>query len=198
MFVEVIKQIKIAFILVVILTVLTGLIYPVLVTSLAQTLFPWKANGSFLQKDGKRVGSLLIGQAFTDPKYFWSRPSATLPYPYNATNSSGSNNSPTNSSFLAIVKDRVTRLHQADPENHELIPIDLVTASGSGLDPDISPAAALYQVHRIAVARRMTEQELQKLIHNLTKSRLLLILGEPRVNVLQLNKALDNLELNIK
>lgn len=189
-----IKQIKTAFMLLILFSILTGLIYPAVVTGLAQLLFSWRANGSIMQQNNKIIGSELIGQSFSDPKYFWSRPSATTPFPYNAENSSGSNLGPSNPDFLATVKDRVANLRKADPQNKNLIPVDLVTASGSGLDPEISPLAAFYQVHRVAIARGVSETEIQILIKNRIKNRFLKILGEPRVNVLELNLALDNLE----
>ena len=186
-----IKQAKTAFILLVIFMLLTGLIYPGIVTGLAQLLFPWQASGSFIQQDGKTLGSQLIGQSFTDPKYFWGRPSATKPMPYNAAHSSGSNSGPNNPDFLKTVRERVTYLQQADLQNHDLIPVDLVTASASGLDPEISPAAAYYQVHRIAKLRKIPEREIAALIQNMIQDPFLKILGEPRINVLLLNLALD-------
>jgi potassium-transporting ATPase KdpC subunit len=190
---DIFKPVKTACILLILLTFLTGLIYPVLVTGLAQLLFPWQANGSLLTKNNQRIGSTLIGQSFTDPKYFWGRPSATTPFPYNAENSSGSNIGPSNPNFLVAVKGRIQVLHQADPQNQYLIPIDLVTASGSGLDPEISPLAAFYQVSRIAKARGLAEKDISILIRHLIINRTLRILGEPRVNVLALNLALDEL-----
>jgi len=191
-----IDQFKIALILVISFTILTGLIYPVAVTGIAQLIFPKQANGSLVQINGKTVGSLLIGQSFTNPKYFWSRPSATTPFPYNGESSSGSNMGPSNPDFLATVKTRIADLGQFDSQTKHLIPIDLITASGSGLDPEISPLAAFYQVPRIAKIRHIPEKELQELIANLIQNRTFGILGEPRVNVLQLNIALDNLGSN--
>jgi potassium-transporting ATPase KdpC subunit len=173
------------------LTVLTGAIYPVAVTGIAQLLFPRQANGSLIVKDGKPVASELIGQPFDDPKYFWGRPSATGPFPYNAGASSGSNLGPTNPDLLKAVGERVAALKKADPENTAPVPVDLVTASGSGLDPHITPAAALYQLSRISRVRGMSGERLRKLITEHTMGRLLGVLGEPRVNVLQLNLALD-------
>ncbi len=194
MLIEYFKQIKIAFILLVLLTLLTGLIYPVLVTAIAQILFPWQTNGSLIIQDNKIIGSQLIGQSFTDNRYFWGRPSATTPFPYNGINSSGSNLGPMNPDLLKTVKNRITLLHQADPSNLSPIPIDLVTASGSGLDPDISPYAAVYQIPRIAKARGLSELQLKKIIDDCTTPRAFGILGEPRINVLFLNLALENLE----
>lgn len=185
------QQIKMAFLLLALMTVLTGLIYPMVVTGIAQLLFPWQANGSMMIKNGEPVGSLLIGQPFSDPRYFWGRPSATSPFPYNAANSSGSNLGPSNSDYLAMVKDRIKRL-QGDQLNVNKIPVDLVTASGSGLDPDISPLAAFYQTSRVAKARHVSEKEVNDLILSLQKKRTLGILGEPRVNVFELNLALEH------
>lgn len=187
------KQIKTACILLLSLTLLTGLVYPLIVTGIAQFLFPWQANGSLVEQNGQIIGSLLIGQSFTSPDYFWGRVSATSPYPYNAVNSSGSNMGPSNPDFLSAVNSRAESLHKADPRNHQLIPVDLVTASGSGLDPDISPLAAFYQVHRIAKARHLSEQTVKELVTSQIKKRPGVILGEPRINVLALNLALDHL-----
>ena len=185
------KHIRPALVLLIALTVITGIAYPLVVTGIAQALFPRQANGSLIVKDGKVVGSSLIGQPFDDPRYFWSRPSATTPYPYNAGSSSGSNLSPTNPDLVKAVQDRVDTLRKADPDAKGPVPVDLVTASGSGLDPHISPAAALYQVHRVAKARKLDEAALQQLVAQHTEGRWLGILGEPRVNVLELNLALD-------
>ena len=185
-------HIKPAIILFVILSVLTGGIYPAVVTALAQVLFPSQANGSLIRDgQGKAVGSELIGQAFSDPKYFWGRPSATGPYPYNAGASSGSNQGPTNPALGDAVKARIQALKEADPDNKAPVPVDLVTASGSGLDPHISPAAAEYQVGRVANARKLPLAKLRELVHRHTEGRQLAVLGEARVNVLQLNLALD-------
>ena len=180
-----------ALVLLIALSVLTGLIYPALVTGVAQIVFPRQANGSLIVKDGKVVGSSLIGQPFDDPKYFWGRPSATSPFPYNAASSSGSNQGPTNPALLEAVKGRVEALRAADPGNTAPVPVDLVTASASGLDPHISPAAALYQVGRVARARKLDEAAVRQLVEQHTEGRQLGFLGEPRVNVLALNLALD-------
>ena len=175
----------------VVLSLLTGVIYPYLVTGIAQLAFPRAANGSLIQADGKALGSTLIGQPFDDPKYFWSRPSATSPQPYNAAASSGSNQGPRNPALADAVKDRIKALRDADPDNKAPVPVDLVTASGSGLDPDISIGAAQYQLHRVAKARGMPEDKLRALVDESTLGRTFGILGEPRVNVLALNLALD-------
>src|SRR5436309_11919098 len=172
-------------------TVVTGVVYPVLVTVIAQLVFPHQANGSLIVRDGKAVGSALIGQPFDDPKYFWSRPSATTPFGDNAGASAASNLSPTNADLIKTVQGRVDALRAADPGNTSPVPVDLVTASGSGLDPHISPAAALYQVRRVAKARKLDEAVVQRLVAQHTESRLLGLFGEPRVNVLALNLALD-------
>ena len=184
-------HIRPALVLLITLSVLTGLVYPAVVTGIAQLVFPRQANSSLIVKDGKVVGSSLIGQPFDDPKYFWGRPSATSPFPYNAASSSGSNQGPTNPALHDAVKARVEALRAADPDNKAPVPVDLVTASGSGLDPHISPAAALYQVHRVARARKLDDAAVQRLVEQHTEGRQLGFLGEPRVNVLQLNLALD-------
>ena len=175
----------------ILLSVVTGLAYPALVTVIAQVVFPYQANGSLIVEDGKTVGSALIGQPFDDPKYFWSRPSATSPFGYNAGASSGSNLGPTNPALIEAVKGRVDALRAADPGNTAPVPVDLVTSSGSGLDPHISPAAALYQVGRVAKARKLEPDAVRQLVERHTEGRQLGLLGEPRVNVLQLNLALD-------
>ena len=172
-------------------TLLLGIIYPLVVTGIAQVVFPYQANGSLIVKDGKPVGSALIGQSFDDPKYFWGRPSATSPFAYNAAASSGSNLSPTNPALVKAVQERVDALRAADPGNKAAVPVDLVTASASGLDPHISPAAALYQVTRVAQARKLEPQAVRQLVDQHTEGRFLGILGEPRVNVLKINLALD-------
>jgi potassium-transporting ATPase KdpC subunit len=183
-----------AIVLFLVLTVITGLIYPLVVTGIAQVLFPQQANGSLIVKDGQVVGSRLIGQPFDDPKYFWGRPSATGPFPYNAAASSGSNLGPTNPALTDAVQARMDTLKAADPENTQPIPVDLVTTSASGLDPHISPAAAAYQVSRVAHARGLDDSAVQQLVAQYTQGRDLGVLGEPRVNVLELNLALDALK----
>jgi K+-transporting ATPase ATPase C chain len=175
------------------LTLLTGVVYPLAVTGIAQAAMPGKANGSLLVVDGKPVGSQLLGQPFSDPKYIWSRPSATSPGPYDGTASSGSNLGPTNPALTEAVLARVAALHAADPGNTLPIPSDLVTASASGLDPHISPAAALYQVPRVARVRHLAEEQVRALVVRYTDSPLLGIFGEPVVNVLELDLALDGL-----
>ena len=184
-------HIRPALVLLIVLSVLTGLVYPVVVTGIAQLVFPRQANGSLIVRDGKVVGSALIGQPFDDPKYFWGRPSATSPFGYNAAASSGSNLSPTNPALIKAVQERVDALRAADPGDKAAVPVDLVTASGSGLDPHISPAAALYQVARVAQARKLEPQAVRQLVEQHTEGRFLGILGEPRVNVLNVNLALD-------
>ena len=184
-------QLRPTLMMLLILTVLTGVMYPLAVTGLAQLLFPTQANGSLMNRDGKVIGSELIGQYFDEPKYFWGRPSATSPYPYNAAASSGSNLGPTNPVLIEAVKRRVGALRAADPGNEAPVPVDLVTASGSGLDPHISPAAALYQVHRVARVRGVQESQVKDLVALHTEGRQFGLLGEPRVNVLKLNLALD-------
>jgi K+-transporting ATPase ATPase C chain len=173
------------------LSVLTGIIYPLAVTGVAQVVFPHQANGSIVSVNGKAVGSELIGQQFTQPGYFWGRPSATGPFPYNAAVSSGSNLGPLNPALTDAVKARIETLKAADPGNHQPVPVDLVTASGSGLDPDISLAAAHYQATRVAAARNLTVDRVKALIEQHAQRPWLNIFGEPRVNVLQLNLALD-------
>jgi potassium-transporting ATPase KdpC subunit len=173
------------------LTLLTGIAYPLLVTGVGQTAFHRQVNGSIIRSGDHAVGSRLLGQPFSDPKYFWSRPSATGPQPYNSAVSSGSNQGPINPALETAVRDRVAALRAADPTNTAPVPVDLVTASGSGLDPHISPAAAEYQVGRVARTRKMTEADVRKLVEAATDGRTFGILGEPRVNVLELNLALD-------
>jgi len=178
-----------------VLTVITGVIYPLAVTGVAQVVFSHQANGSLIERDGKVVGSELIGQQFDDPKYFFSRPSATGPTPYNAAASTGSNYGPTNPAQLDAVRARAESSKQANPDQRgTAVPVDLVTASASGLDPHISPAAAEYQVARVARTRRLDEAKVRELIRAHTTGRSFGLLGEPRVNVLKLNLALDTLE----
>jgi potassium-transporting ATPase KdpC subunit len=188
---QIVRQAKIALELLIIFTLLTGFIYPYLVTLIAQLAFPWRANGSLIEHNGQTTGSSLIGQGFTEPKYFWGRPSATLPFPYNAENSSASNLGPSNPQLLENIKQRIAILKHADPKNTRLIPVDLVTTSASGLDPHISPAAAYYQVPRIAKARHISENSVNTLIQLTTQKRG--IFNSAYLNVLQLNLALDNL-----
>jgi K+-transporting ATPase ATPase C chain len=180
-----------ALVLLVVMTGVTGVVYPLVVTGIAHLLFPRQASGSLIFADGKPVGSALIGQPFDDPKYFWSRPSATSPFPYNAGASSGSNLGPTNPALTDAVKERIEALRVADPGNTAPVPVDLVTASGSGLDPHISPAGALYQVPRVARARAMDEAAVRRLVEQHAEGRQWGVLGEPRVNVVRLNLALD-------
>jgi len=177
--------------LLLLLTLVTGVAYPLLVTGIAQTVFPSQSQGSLVVKDGTVVGSALIGQPFDDPKYFWSRPSATSPFGNNAGASSGSNLSPTNPDLVKAVQGRVDALRVADPGNTAPVPVDLVTASGSGLDPHISPAAALYQAPRVAKARKLPPETVRELVERHIEGRFLGFLGEPRVNLLALNMALD-------
>jgi K+-transporting ATPase ATPase C chain len=192
------RELRAAAVLLLVLSVVTGIAYPLIVTGLAQLAFPAKANGSLIEQGGKPVqdgaramGSELIGQTFADPKYFWGRPSATSPYSYNASSSSGSNQGPLNPALTDAVTTRVKALHDADPGNTAAVPADLVTASASGLDPHISPAAAEFQVARVAKARGLDAQKVRALVAQSTEERQLGFLGEPRVNVLRLNLALD-------
>ena len=182
-----------ALVLFVLLTLLTGVAYPLVVTGAAQALFPAQAAGSLIVRDGKPVGSELIGQNFSDPQHFWGRPSATGPMPYNAAASSGTNQGPLNPALLDAVKGRIAALRAADPGNTSPVPVDLVTASSSGLDPHISPAAARYQVARVASARGLTLASVQALVDQQTEKPLMGFLGEPRVHVLRLNLALEAL-----
>ena len=193
------RELRPAVVMVIAFTVLTGLVYPLAMTGIAQVIFPWQANGSLVERDGKVVGSTLIGQVFAGDKYFHGRPSATtdtdpndatktVPAPYNAQNSGGSNLGPTSKSLIDRIKEDADKLKA---ENTKAIPVDLVTASASGLDPDITPAAAAFQIPRVAKARNMAESTLADLVAEHTQGRTLGVLGEPRVNVLNLNLALD-------
>jgi potassium-transporting ATPase KdpC subunit len=188
------EQLKTSILATLVLSVLTGLGYPLVMTGLSQVLFPAQSNGSLILKDGKTLGSHLIGQPFDDPKYFWSRISATSPAAYNASGSSGSNLGPLNPALTTAVQGRIDALRKADPDNKESIPVDLVTSSASGLDPHITPAAALYQLKRVARARGLEETVVGPLIAQYTQGRFLGILGEPGVNVLELNVALDEIK----
>lgn len=185
------RHLKTATILYLVLTVITGVLYPLAVTAIAQIAMPARANGSLIARDGRTVGSTLIGQSFSSPGYFWSRPSATGPMPYNAAASSGSNLGPTNPALEEAVRERIAALRAADPGNQAPVPVDLVTASGSGLDPHISPAAAAFQVARVARERAMDPAGLRALVDEHTEGRTFWLLGERRVNVLTLNLALD-------
>jgi len=179
--------------LLIVMTVLLGFFYPLVVTVVAKTAFRSKADGSLIYRDGKLIGSTLIGQSFSDPKHFWGRPSATTPQPYNALNSSGSNLGPLNPALLKAVEDNLKALRAADPDNHLPVPVDLVTASASGLDPHITPAAAYYQAARVARARSLPLGEVEALIAAHEESAVLGVYGERRINVLELNMALDRL-----
>ena len=187
------KELRPAIIAFIVLTVITGVAYPLLVTAFAQ-LFPSKATGSVIERNGKAVGSALIGQPFSDPKYFWSRPSATSPQPYNGASSSGSNQGPTNKALAEAVAERIKALREADPGNTKAVPADLVTASASGLDPHISPDAAAYQLARVARMRSLPEARVLELVAAQAESRTFGVLGEARVNVVRLNLALDALK----
>jgi potassium-transporting ATPase KdpC subunit len=175
-------------------TVITGIFYPLAITGIAQLFFPVQANGSLIVKNGKLAGSSLIGQPFDNPKYFWGRLSATSPFPYNSASSSGSNRAQTNPDLIKQAQERISILREADPQTTAPVTADLATASGSGLDPHISPAAAEYQIKRVAKARGMNEAKVRTLVTNYTEGRQLGILGEPRVNVLELNTALDEIK----
>jgi potassium-transporting ATPase KdpC subunit len=194
------SQLRPAFFMLLIFTLITGVIYPLVVTGIAQVVFPSQANGSLIMVNGKAVGSKLIGQQFDDPKYFWGRISETGTFAYNAfnaenlTGSSGSNFGPLNPALTEMVQARIDALKIADPDNTLPIPVDLVTSSGSGLDPHISIAAALYQVHRVATARGLSEADVQSLVDKYTVGRQFGFLGEPTVNVLKLNLALDGIQ----
>jgi potassium-transporting ATPase KdpC subunit len=185
------SNVRPALVMIVLMTILLGALYPAAVTAIASVVFPWQASGSLIEKDGKVVGSTLIGQPFSDAGHFWSRPSATGPVPYNAAASSGSNQGPLNPALTDAVTARIQALRDADPGNTAPVPADLVTASGSGLDPHISPAAAEYQVVRIARVRNLDPAQVRALVDEFTEGRQLGFLGEPRVNVLRLNMQLD-------
>jgi K+-transporting ATPase ATPase C chain len=186
------KQLRQAFLLFIVLTILTGIVYPLAITGIAQFAFPKQANGSLIYRHDKPVASSLIGQPFADPKYFWSRPSATTPMPYNAESSGGSNVGPTSPDLTKAVKERIAALRAADRGNDAPVPVDLVTTSASGLDPHISPAAAEYQIERVAKARKLDAQAVRRLVAKHTEGRTLGLLGEPRVNVVELNLDLDS------
>jgi K+-transporting ATPase ATPase C chain len=188
---SVLKQLRPAILALLAFALLTGVVYPLVVTGIAQAVFPNQADGSLITVDGKAVGSAIVGQPFNSPRYFWGRLSATSPYPYNAASTTGSNLGPTNPALTDEVKARIDALKAADPGNTAPIPVDLVTSSGSGLDPDISVAAALYQVPRVARVRGMSEAAVRQLVDRYTTGRTFGILGEPRVNVLKLDLALD-------
>jgi K+-transporting ATPase ATPase C chain len=188
------SSIRPAVVLFLILTLITGIAYPLVVTGVAQVIFPAQAGGSLILREGQAVGSSLIGQSFSEPKYFWGRPSATSPQPYNGTASGGSNLGPLNPALIDAIKPRVEALRAADPGNRAPVPVDLVTASASGLDPEISVAAAQYQASRVARIRRLQPQVLAALIASHSRGRFLGVIGEPRVNVLELNLALDGLK----
>ena len=185
------NHIKPAIVMLLLFTALTGIAYPLAVTLIAQIVFPNQANGSLLGSNEQPLGSELIGQAFSRPEYFWGRPSATSPTPYNGEASSGSNLGPTNPALIDAVRARVKLLRDADPSHSEAVPVDLVTASASGLDPHISPAAAAYQISRVAIARQLSPNTIAELVDRYTEGRQWGVLGEPRVNVLKLNLALD-------
>jgi K+-transporting ATPase ATPase C chain len=188
------RQFRYAVGFLILLTVLTGVIYPLAVTGIAQALFHHQANGSLISDNGETIGSELIGQPFSDPRYFWGRLSATAQIPYDAAASSGSNYGSSNPALLEAIQARIDALKAVDPENNQPIPVDLVTSSASGLDPDISMAAALYQVPRVARNRGLSEEQVTALVHRFTEGRQFGILGEPRVNVLKLNLALDEVK----
>lgn len=185
------KLIRQSIVMLVLMTLVTGVVYPLVVTGIAHMVFAYTANGSVMERNGKPLGSNLIGQAFTDPKYFWPRPSATSPFPDNPSSSGASNLGPTNPALIDAVRQRIDALHAADPGNTAPVPVDLVTASASGVDPDISPAAARYQIARVARIRGMSVDDVTRRVDRATAGRQFGILGEPRVNVLELNLMLD-------
>jgi potassium-transporting ATPase KdpC subunit len=188
-----VRLIRPAVSLLALMTVLLGIVYPLVITGAAKVAFPRQAGGSLIFQNGKLIGSTLIGQSFSDPKYFWGRPSATSPQPYNGLASSGSNLGPLNPALLDAVKANAKALRDADPDNRLPIPVDLVSASGSGLDPEISPAAAHYQAARVARARNLPLEQVESVIRAHEQGRLLGFIGEPRINVLEANLALDHL-----
>ena len=190
------KQIRIALLSTLVVTAAAGFIYPFALTGLSQVLFPKQANGSLIYQNGKPIGSHVIGQPFDDPKFFWGRFSATCTVHYNAASSSGSNLGPTNPALFKAIQDRIDALHKADPDNKDSIPVDLVTASGSGLDPHITPAAANYQAGRVAKIRGMDLSKVQEFIGHHTEGRFLGLIGEPTVNVLELNLDLDGVKID--
>lgn len=185
------QQVRPAVSLLIALTLVVGIAYPLAITGVARVAFPSQAEGSLLREGDRVIGSRLIGQAFSDPKYFWGRPSATGPYPYNGIATSGSNLGPLNPALLDQVNERAKALRDADPGNTQPVPVELVSASASGLDPEISPAAAAYQVPRVARARGLTVAQVEALVRAHQRDRLLGFIGEPRINVLELNLALD-------
>jgi K+-transporting ATPase ATPase C chain len=187
------KLIRPAVSLLVLMTLLVGIVYPLVIAGAAKTAFPQQAAGSLIYQDGKLIGSTLIGQSFSDPKYFWGRPSATTPQPYNGLASSGSNLGPLNPALIDAVKANAKALHDADPDNQQPVPVELVTASASGLDPEVSPAAAEYQAARVARTRHLELAQVEMLIKSHQRERLWGFIGEPRINVLELNLALDRL-----
>jgi K+-transporting ATPase KdpC subunit len=188
------RQLKIIILFLVVITVITGVIYPLVITGIAQAAFNHQANGSLMVDNGKTVGSELIGQPFSDPKYFWGRLSATSAFPYDASSSTGSNYGPSNPALKQAVQARLDALKEVDPENNQPVPVDLVTYSASGLDPDISVAAAQYQISRVARYRGLNEEVVSSLVSQYTEGRQFGIFGEPRVNVLKLNLALNKLK----
>jgi K+-transporting ATPase ATPase C chain len=188
-----VRLIRPAVSLLAVMTLLLGILYPLVITGVAQVAFPRQAEGSLIHQDGKLIGSTLIGQSFSDPKHFWGRPSATTPQPYNGLASTASNLGPLNPALLDAVKANAKALHDADPDNRRPIPVDLVTASASGLDPDITPAAAHYQAARVARTRNLPLASVESLITAHLRGRLFGLIGEPRINVLELNLALDRL-----
>lgn len=196
--VDMLKQIKGAVLMFVICVIICGVFYPVIITLIAQQFFPWQANGSLLKREDQYVGSALIGQNFTAAKYFWGRPSATLPFPYNAQASMGSNLAPTNPVLVQKIKERANQIIKMESNGKVEIPVDMVTSSASGLDPDISVRSAIFQVQRIAKARNVSETQLLDLINANVESKILWVFGAERVNVLRLNLALDDLQNTVQ